>query len=136
MLDIQKQIDYWHQSAVEDWQVAQDLLNQRKVRHGLFFAHLSLEKLLKAIVCRHTQDLAPRLHNLVRLAELTGLLWNEAQIDTLAEMNIFNIEGRYPDHLQVPPSMGEAQQYFKRAAEVYKWLIQQLSNLSENTCMP
>ncbi len=53
MLDIQKQIDYWHESAIEDWQVAQDLLNQRKVRHGLFFAHLSLEKWLSGN-CRGT----------------------------------------------------------------------------------
>ncbi|MEJ5310816.1 MAG: HEPN domain-containing protein [Anaerolineae bacterium] len=136
MLDIQKQIAYWQNSAVEDWQVAQDLLEQHKVRHSLFFAHLSLEKLLKAIVCHHTQDIAPRLHNLVRLAELTGLSWTEEQIDTLAEMNVFNIEGRYPDHLQAPPLIGEAKQYFQRAEEVYQWLIQQLSNLSGNTSTP
>lgn len=136
MLDIQKQIEYWHQSAVEDWQVAQDLLAQGRIRHGLFFVHLSLEKLLKAAVCQHTQDLAPRLHNLVRLAELTGSSWNETQIDTLAELNILNIEGRYPDMLQIPPSLKTAQCYLEQATEVYQWLMQQLFNPSVDTYVP
>ena len=69
MFDIGKQIAYWRDGAAEDWRVAQDLIKRRKVRHGLFFAHLALEKLLKALVCRRTQDLAPRIHSLVRLAE-------------------------------------------------------------------
>ncbi len=77
MPDIQEHIDHWHKGAEEDWQVTKDLVQQSRVRHGLFFAHLSLEKLLKTLVCRHTQDLAPRIHNLVRLAELTDLTWTE-----------------------------------------------------------
>ena len=104
-MDIQRQIQHWLAGAIEDWQVARDLLDQKRIRHSLFLVHLSLEKLLKAAVCQHTQDLAPKLHNLVRLSELTGLTWSESRIDILAEMNVFNIEGRYPDILQAPPSM-------------------------------
>ncbi len=66
MIDIAKQVAYWREGAVEDWEVARDLIERGKTRYGLFFVHLSLEKLLKAHVCRHTQDVAPRLHNLVR----------------------------------------------------------------------
>jgi HEPN domain-containing protein len=43
----------------------------------LFFAHLALEKLLKAHVCRATRDLAPRVHALLRLAERAGLMLPE-----------------------------------------------------------
>ncbi len=43
MIDIQKQIDYWRNGAVEDYDVAKSLIDQRKIRHGLFFAHLALE---------------------------------------------------------------------------------------------
>ena len=84
---------YWRNGAAEDREVAQELIVSGRVRHGLFFAHLTLEKLLKAHVCRHTQDLAPRLHNLVRLAELAALPLSQAQIDILAEMNAFNMKG-------------------------------------------
>ena len=48
---------------------------------------------MKAHVCHHIKDLAPRMHNLVRLAELAELQLDEKQIDVLAEMNAFNIEG-------------------------------------------
>lgn len=128
MIDTGKQIAYWCSGAQEDWEVARDLIHNQKVRHGLFFVHLALEKLLKAHVCRYTNDLAPRLHNLVRLAELSSLPLSQAQIDILAEMNAFNIEGRYPDTLAPLPSQKEANEYLCRAAEVYQWLMNQLSD--------
>jgi HEPN domain-containing protein len=76
------------------WEIAQELIERGRTRHGLFFVHLSLEKLLKALVCRHTRDLAPRLHN---LAELAALPLSQAQADVLAEINAFHIESRYAD---------------------------------------
>jgi HEPN domain-containing protein len=75
------------------------LVNSGRTRHGLFFAHLALEKILKAVVCKQTNDMAPRLHNLVRLYELAALPVDTAKIEILAEMNAFNIEGRYPESL-------------------------------------
>lgn len=126
MIDIQKQVEYWKNGAVEDWDVARDLISQNKVRHGLFFAHLALEKLIKAHVCRHTRDLAPRIHNLNRLADLTALSLTQIQRDILAEMNAFNLEGRYPDLLIPVPTQNEAENYIQRAEGVYQWLIAQL----------
>ena len=123
VIDVGKHINFWRNGAEEDWDVAQDLVKRGRVRHGLFFAHLALEKALKANICKITQDIAPRLHNLVRLAELAELTLQPNQTDILAEMNAFNIEGRYPDALSPPPSQGEALHYLNRAEEVYKWLI-------------
>jgi HEPN domain-containing protein len=125
-IDIQKQIDHWKNGAIEDWDVAQDLINDNKIRHGLFFAHLALEKILKAYVCRDTQDLAPKIHNLSRLVRRTTLTLNQKQEDILAEMNAFNLEGRYPDLLIPPPTKKEAKDYMRRAKKVYEWLLNQL----------
>ena len=52
MFNIQKQIDYWRNRAMEDYEVAKNPIDQKKVRHGLFFAHLALEKMLKAHVVK------------------------------------------------------------------------------------
>lgn len=125
MLDINKQIAHWRNGAEEDWDVAQNLVHQDKIRHGLFFAHLSLEKTLKAHVCKQLKTLAPPIHNLVRLAEKAGLQLNEEHIDLLAEVNEFNIEGRYPEMLLPPPSRTEAESYLTRISEV----LQCLNNL-------
>lgn len=78
-LDVQKQVDHWQTGAKEDWEVAVDLINLGHTRHGLFFAHLALEKMLKALVCCATRDIAPRLHTLLRLAERADLVLSEEQ---------------------------------------------------------
>ena len=123
MIDIQKQVIYWRDSSLEDWQVAGELIAAGHLRHGLFFAQLALEKILKAHVCNQLQDIAPRIHNLVRLAEIAELELSPDQISTLAVMNAFNIEGRYPEGGVLLPSPEEAGGYLLRAGEVYKWLI-------------
>lgn len=51
------------------------------------------------------------------------LLLSLVQLDVLAEMNSFSIEGRYPDALSSPPSHEEALGYLNRAEEVFRWLI-------------
>ena len=126
MIDITKQISYWRNSAIEDWQVAAELIAQNRIRHGLFFAQLSIEKLLKALVCHQSRDIAPRIHNLNRLAEIAKLKLSRKQMDTLADMNAYNIEGRYPDTVGNPPSLDEARDIYNSAKEVYEWLLNQL----------
>ena len=125
MINVKKQVAYWEKSSEEDWKAAGNLLKNKHIRHALFFVHLSLEKLLKAHVCSHINDLAPRIHNLVRLAESSGLIFTQDQIDILAEINSFNIEGRYPESLSKPPSFVEAKKYFSKAEEVLLWLRSQ-----------
>ena len=73
-------------------------------------------------MCRHTRDLAPRIHNLVRLAELAEIHLKPEQVDVLAEMNAFSLEGRYPESL-TPPTPQEARVYLSRAEEVFQWLM-------------
>lgn len=126
MIDISKQITYWRESAREDWEVAIELVGNNRSRHGLFFAHLALEKVLKAHVCKETHDLAPKIHNLISLSRLAKINLLPEQFDILTDMNPFNIEGRYPDSLETPPTMEEAQAFMKRAEEVFIWLMNQL----------
>ncbi len=125
MFDVDRQVEYWRQGANEDWHVAAKLVEDGSTRHGLFFAHLALEKMLKALVCRRTRDLPPRIHNLMRLSQLAGLEPDSRQIDLLAEMNQFNLEGRYPEAITPVPGLEEAARYLARSQEVLAWLTQQ-----------
>ncbi len=122
MIDIGKQIEHWRSGAGEDWEVARDLVARGKVRHGLFFAHLALEKTLKAHVCRTTNELAPPIHNLVRLAAAANLSLKPEQRDLLAEVNSFNIEGRYPELFLPLPSASESAAYLVRIGELLECL--------------
>jgi HEPN domain-containing protein len=125
VFDIQKQIDYWRNGSQEDWEVAGELVEHGRTRHGLFFAHLALEKILKAHVCRATNDLAPKIHNLARLAQLTGLSFPETQQIFLARFDQYQLEGRYPDKLPQPLKIDEAKQELEKAEEILQWLINQ-----------
>lgn len=122
MIDIEKQITHWKKGAEEDWDVAQNLVNQGRIRHGLFFAHLALEKVLKAHVCKYTQDLAPRIHRLPQLAELASLTLDPVQLEILLLMGTFNLEGRYPELYAPEPTQNEARVYLRRTEELYQWL--------------
>ena len=125
-MDIDKQVEYWREGSREDLQAARLLVDGGKDRHGLFFAHLALEKLIKAHVCRKTRTIAPRIHNLVRLVEMTELAPNPCQRDILADMNAFSIEGRYPGLSLEALSPEEAASYLARAEEAYGWLMREL----------
>jgi HEPN domain-containing protein len=126
MVNIDKHISYWKSGAEEDFQVADQLIRSGKIRHGLFFLHLTLEKILKAHVCRNSRDIAPRLHNLARLSELSGIAFKQEDSDFLAEMNPFNIEGRYPEMWGPVPSREEADTLLKKSGGIFEWLKNQL----------
>lgn len=126
MVNIPKHISYWRTGAIEDCEVAKQLIESNKIRHGLFFLHMSLEKILKAHICRNINDVAPRTHNLVRLAELSGIVFDLKQMDLLSEINPFNIEGRYPEVWGAVPSRKEAEMLRERTKELFEWLKNQL----------
>lgn len=126
MVDITEQINYWKNGALEDFEAAKQLINGDKIRHSLFFAHLALEKILKSHVCKFTGKIAPKIHNLIRLAEAAGLSLPDDKIDFLAEMNEFNLEGRYPASFFPPVLIEEAKDYIKKTEEVLLWFKRQL----------
>jgi HEPN domain-containing protein len=45
----------------------------KKYLHGLFFCHLTIEKIIKAHGTKATNQIPPKSHNLFRLLEMTGI---------------------------------------------------------------
>ena len=122
MINIERQIQHWRDSSLDDLEAARDLIGHKHVRQGLFWVHLTLEKMLKAHVCKRTGDLAPRIHNLVRLSELGGLALEEDAIKFLGLANDFNLEGRYGELLGAVPELLEAEGILRRTEEMLRWL--------------
>jgi AbiV family abortive infection protein len=61
-MDVGKQIEYWRSGAEEDLAAARSLLEKKHFRHALFFAHLAIEKVLKAHVTHETKTI-PASHS-------------------------------------------------------------------------
>jgi HEPN domain-containing protein len=125
-IDIEKHTEFWKNSSDEDLEVALQLLDSGKIRHGLFFLHLSLEKILKACVCRKTRDMAPKTHNLVRLADLLDVPFEQDQRWFLADMNPYNLEGRYPQTINPLPDKIEVKRLVENTRSTIQWLKKKL----------
>jgi HEPN domain-containing protein len=126
MVNIEKQVDYWRKGAEEDLPVGFKLVQEGNLRHGLFFIHLAFEKILKAHVCRKTGKLSPRSHNIFRLLEMSGLQHSREDALFLANLNKYNIEGRYPDSYEDLPDSSEVIDIISTGGRIFQWLHDQL----------
>ena len=127
--DITKTVKYWLESATYDLDTGGSLLESKRFPYALFFAHLALEKILKAIVVKSTKEHAPFTHSLTFLASKSKMDIPESIVDKLAEYTEFHIETRYPDEKKdfyKKCTEEFAYQKFGEMEEIYRWLIQKL----------
>jgi len=122
----EEHIRYWLDSAAHDFETAEALFESRKYDWCLFIGHLVLEKTLKALYVKDTENQTPpRIHNLVKIAEKTKLQLNEEQRIFLDEVNDFNIEIRYPDFkltFQIKCTEEYTKTRFLKIKKYYIWL--------------
>ena len=125
-INIKKQIEYWLTTAEQDLASARRLLKSGKDLHWcLFFCHLTIEKYLKALTVKHTKDLAPRTHDLEKLAARSDLELSIEEKDFLAEMTGYNLETRYPDEqlkIYKRATTSVAKNLMKRTEEFVTWI--------------
>ena len=93
---------------------------------GLFFVHLALEKALKAHVTRATKDVAPKIHSLGRLAQMSAVALSEEQLCLLDMLDRYCVAGRYPDEADEELTCGETVARLTRGKELYQWLMGRL----------
>lgn len=123
--DTERVVRYWLTEAKEAFQVAEHLVEKGDYSYALFFGHLTVEKTLKALYTHRHHEHAPLMHNLLRLARLSGLQPNEAQTETLLTITAFNIEARYPDLNRAFRAKCTAEftaQQMARIQEILQWL--------------
>jgi len=93
----EEKIDYWLKSAKQDWKVANNLFDKKDYSYALFFGHLTVEKILKAIYVDRHDATPPFSHNLVYLSEKADIELGDNNLELLEEVSDFNLEARYPD---------------------------------------
>jgi len=93
---VEEEIKYWIDLARYDLGVAGSLLKARKYVYALFFGHLVVEKMLKAVFVKRRGTSPPPTHNLVRLANDASIVLSEEDREFLRGLVEFNIEARYP----------------------------------------
>ena len=111
----QELIKYWQESASDSLDTSKTLFMPGKYHHCLFFLHLAVEKMLKAVFVKQKNVTPPPSHDLVRLAEAAGVPTPETRKLELAEISSFNVSARYDDYKK---------QFYAKATKEYteKWL--------------
>jgi len=130
-VNVEEVVQYWLELAEDDWPVAEHLLASGDHHYALFFGHLYLEKLLKALVVKATEEHAPRTHNLLFLAERAGLAVPDDKHDVLLRVTGYNIETRYPEE-RAAARKRYTREYteseLKMIQEVGQWLKSELKS--------
>jgi len=124
MINIDKQVEYWFNSALDDLESAKLLILNNRVLHGLFFCHLVIEKAIKAIVVKETKEIAPRSHNLLYLAEIANITFAEEDEVFLGILMKYQLQGRYPDYQPNVPGIDRVNVYLIKTENLLSWLQQ------------
>jgi len=126
MMNINNQIEYWVNGAVSDFETAELLITGKKHLEGLFFCHLTIEKILKALVVKRTNQLAPKTHNLNYLHELAIVEIPNEDIPFMSVLMKYQLEGRYPVYSPKLPSFDAVYDYLCKTKALFECLRQKL----------
>lgn len=125
MLSKSEIVKFWRGRANEDKINANALLAAKRYSASLFFVHLSMEKILKALIIEKTEEAAPFSHDLLSLANVIGIELSDDQKDLLREINTFNIAARYDDYkmeFYKKANKSYTEKYFDLSNKLYLWL--------------
>ncbi|MBI4726190.1 HEPN domain-containing protein [candidate division TA06 bacterium] len=123
--DIEKTVNYWLNGAEYDLETAEAMLKAKRYPYALFMGHLAVEKLLKALVVKKTENHAPYIHSLPVLAKKLGDDMPEEITDKLAGFMEFYQESRYPEEemeFYKKCTAGFTAENFDEIKRVFKWL--------------
>jgi HEPN domain-containing protein len=92
--------DYWIEIARYDLSTAHALLKAHKYLYVGFMCHQAIEKGLKALYVARKKKIPPFIHNLIVLAEQTGVSMelSEDQRCLIDRLQPLNIQARYPSY--------------------------------------
>ena len=87
---------HWSAQARYDMDTARAMFDSGRYLYVLFCCQQAVEKMIKAIIASKTKELPPRIHQLMRLADVTELDFGGDTADFLRELSSYYIQTRIP----------------------------------------
>lgn len=126
----QEHINYWLKIAEKDVDMMQYLFEGRKYVQALFFGHLYVEKVAKAVwIKNNVSDIPPKTHNLLKLVQESGVGLATGDQTFLIKLNQYQIESRYPediDQLYKITDKNLTEDYFNKIHNIVKCLKEKM----------
>lgn len=126
-----KKAQYWIDLADYDIETAKAMLETKRYLYVGFMCHQSIEKALKAVITSQSGNIPPKIHNLIKIAEMARLFdsMNEQQKQTIFLLNPLNIESRYPSYKDMMLEQltdTRCNEILSESKELLLWIKQQL----------
>lgn len=122
-------IKIWVDGANDALDTANKLFNSKKYHHALFFLHLALEKILKALYISIKDEAPPYIHNLKQISEIAGLELSDTEINQLDQISEFNVSTRYEEHkykIYKKATKEYTTEWMKIGMDIYELFIQKI----------
>lgn len=122
----------WVATANYDLQTADAMYKAGRYLYVVFMCHLAIEKMLKAILeQKYPEDVPPKTHNLIHLAQRTGIIFPEKLKDFFQRINNVSVVTRYPEDLRTLSkefNQDTAKRILADTKRMIKWLKQHLKS--------
>lgn len=116
----------WLQIADGDLRAARGLIDLELPSHVAFHCQQAIEKLLKALIIENSES-APRVHDLVELADLIELELAEEQQLLLARLSYQAVASRYPGPTLRYTEEDKVQELLEQTERFFAWLQAKLT---------
>ncbi|MCM8778386.1 MAG: HEPN domain-containing protein [Candidatus Omnitrophica bacterium] len=122
---MRKDTKNFKESADYDLKTAETMLESGRYIYVIFMCHLSIEKMLKAIVAETIKQTPPKTHNLIYLIKISKVSLPHELFDFVTKINNASIVTRYPEDfnklIEIYPQE-IVQDYFNKTQEVIRCL--------------
>jgi len=115
----------WKKRAAYDMSAAQALLEAEVLLYVPFCCQQAVEKMLKARIIELTGEMAPKIHPLLRLAELARIELTSSQAETFEQLSLYYIYSRYPMRSEIWEktfTVEAARNLLAATQEIISWL--------------
>ena len=116
----------WVATANYDLRTADAMYKAGRYLYVVFMCHLAIEKMLKAILAqRYPEDVPPKIHNLINLAQRTEITLPENLRDFFQRIDNVSVATRYPEDLRTLSkefNQNTAKQILTDTKRMIKWL--------------
>jgi len=117
----------WIDTANYDFKTAEAMLKSRRYIYVIFMCHLSIEKMIKAVISTEVKGLPPKSHSLLYLSQKALLAYPENIQSFIEQLDNVSVVTRYPEDLKkisVEFNKKKVEEVFKMTRRTLKWLKQ------------
>jgi len=118
----------WYFQSDYDLKTAEYMLQSERNIYCIFMCHLSLEKALKGLYYKQTNEIPPKFHNLLYFVNKLKLVLSEYDLLFIGTINSLSITTRYPDDLReiiATFSTKQVSEILQQTKLVQQWIKQQ-----------